>query len=140
MEMRSNQKKGEDKEGNKDEKPERARRMEHGSSNISPADIKVHSEQEINRIRILSRVQRPSNEQVNADHERVMQRLGINQNSEPVDINKQTAGDEGKGASKQTPGDVDEESKSTMPISKETGTEINIGKILKDIFEPSERG
>jgi hypothetical protein len=52
-------------------------------------------------------------------------------------VDKQTTGEEGKGERKQTPEEVDEESKPTMPISKE-GTEINIGKILKNIFELSE--
>jgi hypothetical protein len=50
-----------------------------------------------------------------------------------VRISKQTTGEEGEGADKQTPGDVS----STIPIPEEA-TEIDFGKILKEVFEPSE--
>jgi hypothetical protein len=132
MKMRGAQKKEEIKEEEKIDRPLRARRIVHGSSRDAPGNTQVSNQEEINRIYKISLVPRLSNEQNQVNEEGVLEILGINQNSDPVD--KQTTGEEGKGERKQTPGEVDEEFKSTMPISKE-GTKM---KTLKDIFEPSE--
>jgi hypothetical protein len=138
--MKSNAKRrGEDKVGKQGINPERSRRVVHGSSNISPADIIFQSDLEITeQLRILARAQRPLTEQSRVNHDIVLKKLGIKQKSEFVESVKQTTEDEGKGESvKQTPGDIDEESESTTPISKTAENDIKIGKIM-DLFEPSE--
>jgi hypothetical protein len=175
MNMRSNQKKGESKEGKKDGNPERARKVVHGSSNssnapiifmeevdmptglneeerpLSPATLRrmenrkaldLADKERSDRIKaLLDLADKERSDRIKAkanNDDVIFQKLGSNKNSELVESNKQTTGDEGKGTSnKQTPGDNDEESESTMPIPKKAGNDIDI-EMLKDIFETNE--